>query len=67
MDASASPSKTIEIVVLDFTLVLAIDSSAAETIAGLVDVTKKHGVKICYSRCSTCAAAVAYHLQGGNM
>jgi SulP family sulfate permease len=35
--------------ILDFTLVLGIDSSAAETVAGIYDVCRKHNVRLCYS------------------
>lgn len=38
--------------ILDFTLVLAIDSSAVETITGIFQVCKKYNVKLCYSRSS---------------
>ncbi len=37
-------------VVLDFTLVVAIDSSAAETISKLFNVCRKYDVRLCYSR-----------------
>lgn len=37
-------------IILDFTLVLAIDSSAAEIIANIYHICKKYNVKICYSR-----------------
>jgi len=37
-------------IILDFTLVLAIDSSAAEIIANIYHICKKYNVKLCYSR-----------------
>lgn len=42
----------IHLLILDFTLVLAIDSSAAESIANIVDICRKYSVKLCYSRAS---------------
>lgn len=44
--------KDIKFIVLDFTLVLAIDSSAAETIAKIYEVCAKYEVRLCYSRAS---------------
>jgi sulfate permease, SulP family len=44
--------KEIKFIVLDFTLVLAIDSSAAETIAKIYEVCAKYEVRLCYSRAS---------------
>jgi sulfate permease, SulP family len=40
----------IQYLILDFTLVLSIDSSAAETISSIFEICKKYNVKLCYSR-----------------
>lgn len=50
MLAKAQETNDIQFIVLDFTLVLAIDSSAAETIASIHNICEKYGVKLCYSR-----------------
>ena len=49
---NAEDSKDIKFIVLDFTLVLAIDSSAAETIAKIYETCELYGVRLCYSRAS---------------
>ena len=48
----ARTSEAIRFVILDFTLVLAIDSSAADTIGNIYDICDRYGVRLCYSRAS---------------
>jgi sulfate permease, SulP family len=48
----ARTSEAIRFVILDFTLVLAIDSSAADTIGNIYDICDRYGVRLCYSRSS---------------
>eukprot|EP00457_Paulinella_chromatophora_P001870 gb/GEZN01001872.1/.p1 GENE.gb/GEZN01001872.1/~~gb/GEZN01001872.1/.p1 ORF type:complete len:875 (+),score=80.42 gb/GEZN01001872.1/:73-2697(+) len=43
-------TRTVSVLLLDFTLVVAIDSSAAETIAKLYKQTQSQGVKLCFAR-----------------
>mmetsp|Transcript_3778 Transcript_3778/g.5864 ORF Transcript_3778/g.5864 Transcript_3778/m.5864 type:complete len:872 (+) Transcript_3778:121-2736(+) len=56
--------------ILDFTLVLGIDSSAVETIASLPLICKRHGVKVCFARGSNigfpCEAALSDRLEKGH-
>lgn len=60
----------IKFIVLDFTLVLAIDSSAAETIANIYRICERNKVKLCYSRGSPqgfpCAVELSSRLRNLN-
>ena len=49
-DLNCQPVDKIRFVILDFTLVVGIDSSAAETISKLFSICQKYDVKLCYSR-----------------
>lgn len=67
IEAQSAGSHEIWCLILDFTLVLAIDSSAAETVAGLYDICQKYGVRLCYSRTSKqgfpCAVELSERLE----
>ena len=49
---NASQCNGIKFIILDFTLVLAIDSSASETLIKLTDICEKFQVRVCYSKAS---------------
>lgn len=71
VEAQRGGSHDIWCLILDFTLVLAIDSSAAETVAGLYDICRKYGVRLCYSRTSKqgfpCAVELSERLESLSM
>eukprot|EP01038_Epipyxis_sp_PR26KG_P007108 gene7108-9700_t len=48
--SSQETSHEVWFLVLDFTLVVGIDSSAADTIAKIFDICHKYNVKLCFSR-----------------
>lgn len=47
---SSKTENCTKFLVLDFTLVIGIDSSAAETICKIFEIGRKHNVRVCYSR-----------------
>ena len=49
---NSNQNRDIKFIILDFTLVLAIDTSAAETIAKLHEICARFNVRLCYSRTS---------------
>ena len=66
--ALAAATRSIDFIVLDFTLVLAIDTSAAETIAKIYEICERHKVRLCYSRASPggfpCVSKLSEKLKG---